>query len=223
MNICSRKLLLGLSALVFSIASTPAPADVLLNTISGTFSPQSGVNVANTVSPINTQESDAVSFSSTTSTTISQIIAFISALPSDSTTQAQAITLGIMADAGGIPSGTFLDSSHVTLSSSSPVTLNSLDWSINGGTTYWLTAIADSGTFAAWNENGDNGVRWAFTASGAFLDSHWNGTSGAPPPEAEIFSVAAVPEAPTYAMMILGFAGIGLLAYRRKSVRLRLT
>lgn len=31
------------------------------------------------------------------------------------------------------------------------------------------------------------------------------------------FSIAAVPEASTWAMMVLGFAGIGLLAYRRKS------
>ena len=30
-------------------------------------------------------------------------------------------------------------------------------------------------------------------------------------------SVAAVPEPSTWAMMILGFAGIGFMAYRRKS------
>jgi len=29
--------------------------------------------------------------------------------------------------------------------------------------------------------------------------------------------VAAVPEASTWAMMILGFAGVGFMAYRRKS------
>lgn len=32
-----------------------------------------------------------------------------------------------------------------------------------------------------------------------------------------VFTVAAVPEASTWAMMILGFAGVGLLAYRRRS------
>jgi PEP-CTERM motif len=34
-------------------------------------------------------------------------------------------------------------------------------------------------------------------------------------PEAEIFA-AAVPEPSTWAMMILGFAGVGFVAYRRK-------
>jgi PEP-CTERM motif len=31
------------------------------------------------------------------------------------------------------------------------------------------------------------------------------------------FSVAAVPEPSTWAMLILGFAGVGFMAYRRKS------
>ena len=30
------------------------------------------------------------------------------------------------------------------------------------------------------------------------------------------FSISAVPEASTWAMMLLGFAGVGFLAYRRK-------
>jgi hypothetical protein len=33
---------------------------------------------------------------------------------------------------------------------------------------------------------------------------------------AQVFTVAAVPEPATWAMMILGFAGIGFMAYRRK-------
>jgi len=33
----------------------------------------------------------------------------------------------------------------------------------------------------------------------------------------ELVNVSAVPEAATWAMMVLGFAGIGLLAYRRKN------
>jgi hypothetical protein len=33
---------------------------------------------------------------------------------------------------------------------------------------------------------------------------------------AQVFTVAAVPEPSTWAMMILGFAGIGFMAYRRK-------
>jgi hypothetical protein len=37
-------------------------------------------------------------------------------------------------------------------------------------------------------------------------------------PVSGTFSVAAVPEPPTWAMMILGFAGIGFMAYRRRSM-----
>jgi PEP-CTERM motif len=122
-----------------------------------------------------------------------------------------------MSDGGGRPSGHFLDSSLVTLSLSSPVTLTSLNWAINGGTTYWLAAVASDGTVGAWNDNGAMD-RWAVTNN----QGNWGVVAGSSAPEAEIFSVAAVPEPTTSAMIILGFAGIGLLAYRRKSVRLRL-
>jgi hypothetical protein len=214
MNIRLRKMFPGLSALVFLIASTPAPADILLNTINKPFVVGNGVDVGNITSPL-IKTSVAVSFSSPTSTTISEIDAFIGLIPPNSTNQT--MTIGIMSDAAGLPSGNFLDSSLVTLSTSRPVTLTSLNWAINGGTTYWLTAVASDGTVGAWNDTGASDT-WAVANN---LTNWATLTNSAP--EAEIFSVAAVPEAPTYAMMILGFAGIGLLAYRRKSVRLRLT
>jgi PEP-CTERM motif len=45
----------------------------------------------------------------------------------------------------------------------------------------------------------------------SFSDPHvGGGVSGT-------FNVAAVPEPSTWAMMILGFAGVGFMAYRRKS------
>jgi hypothetical protein len=51
------------------------------------------------------------------------------------------LDLGIMADNGGRPSGTFLSS--VTLDASiDPVSLTSLDWSIDSGAKYWFAAIA---------------------------------------------------------------------------------
>jgi hypothetical protein len=37
------------------------------------------------------------------------------------------------------------------------------------------------------------------------------------PPLAFAFQVSAVPEPSTWAMMILGFLGVGLMAYRRKA------
>ena len=50
-----------------------------------------------------------------------------------------------------------------------------------------------------------------------------NCTTDRPHPEMAITytyteAVAAVPEASTWAMMILGFAGVGFMAYRRKSL-----
>ena len=38
------------------------------------------------------------------------------------------------------------------------------------------------------------------------------------PASGTITEVAAVPEPSTWAMMILGFAGLGFMAYRRKSI-----
>ena len=43
---------------------------------------------------------------------------------------------------------------------------------------------------------------------------HWSRWLLAHP---KVFTVAAVPEPSTWAMMLLGFAGIGFMAYRRKS------
>ena len=47
-----------------------------------------------------------------------------------------------------------------------------------------------------------------------FLDLFWGGTDGA---GSFYVRVAAVPEPSTWAMMILGFFGVGFMAYRRKS------
>jgi hypothetical protein len=42
---------------------------------------------------------------------------------------------------------------------------------------------------------------------------NWQGTST---DSSSTITIAAVPEPSTWAMMILGFAGVGFLAYRRK-------
>lgn len=67
------------------------------------------------------------------------------------------------------------------------------------------------------------GINFIFDASGFFTDAHGQheqffaegnrlfGGKGISP------VVAAVPEPSTWAMMILGFAGTGFMAYRRKS------
>ncbi len=61
------------------------------------------------------------------------------------------------------------------------------------------------------------------------VGGNFQGDSGFNPQEAfalnhtaGVFTVAAVPEPSTWAMMILGFCGIGFMAYRRKNGALRL-
>ena len=57
-----------------------------------------------------------------------------------------------------------------------------------------------------------------YTATGTLSDlSFQSATQGAYGPALDDVSVTAVPEASTWAMMILGFAGVGFTAYRRKN------
>jgi hypothetical protein len=190
--------------------SSQASADVLLNTITSTFQPDSGYGVGNSHGA---GQSIAISFSSPSATTITEVDALIGEFESSPGT----ITLGIMTDASGVPSGSFLDSTLVTLSETNPVTLSSLNWSINAGTTYWLTAIATDQTSAIWNQSTDFSN---FASTPNNVDGPWIQIAGnsqeAPAPEVEIFA-GAVPEPSTWAMMVLGFAGVGFMAYRRKS------
>jgi hypothetical protein len=193
-----------LAALAFT--STQASADILLNTITTTFQPDQGYGVSNANG---LGQSVAISFSSPNATTITEVDAYIGMFHSSS----GSITLGIMADASGKPSGSFLDSALVTLSETNPVVLSSLNWSINAGTTYWLTAMATNQTSAVWNQSTDFGPV-AHTTSNA--TGPWLTAARIPQPQVEIFAgVAAVPEPSTWAMMLLGFAGVGFMAYRR--------
>jgi PEP-CTERM motif len=71
----------------------------------------------------------------------------------------------------------------------------------------FATDSASSQGFFFFNENGTNdvaGMNFTFTPFGG---STLDGT---------VTAVAAVPEPSTWAMMVLGFAGVGFLAYRRK-------
>jgi hypothetical protein len=70
---------------------------------------------------------------------------------------------------------------------------------LNNGATYYLSADCNSGGTAA-------------GCAGGYFD--WLG--GTPVPAVAAIA-AAVPEASTWTMMLLGFAGFGFIAYRRKS------
>ena len=53
--------------------------------------------------------------------------------------------------------------------------------------------------------------------SGTYANETWNGNYPSDNAEFSATFTAAVPEPSTWAIMIVGFAGIGLMAYRKKS------
>jgi PEP-CTERM motif len=207
MTVKSVTFIAGLSALLLA---APASADVILNTITQPVQPNgAGWTLVRNVS--GEYQSIGLSFSSPNATTITEVDAYITDGCCLAGQTAHTVTLGIMADNSGLPSGIFFDSALVTLNANDPVTLSSLNWSIAAGTTYWLAAVASDGTFAGWNYGSDQGVV-------AYTTSQFSGWQTASDflPEAEIFA-AAVPEPSAWAMMILGFAGIGFMAYQRRN------
>jgi len=74
---------------------------------------------------------------------------------------------------------------------------------------YVPTAVGDSIMFA--------GISATFLAPGDLLWSNLLYTSGATGADFHPAIASAVPEASTWAMMILGFAGVGFVTYRRRN------
>jgi hypothetical protein len=192
--------------LLSAVLPEHASADVLLNTITGSFTPNTGYYVANTSA---ITQFIGVGFSSPGAETITQIQAYLDNYTFGATgATGTGVTLQIMADTGGAnPFGVILDSTHLTLNSSA-VNI-SVNWAISSGG-YWLFAIPDSGTVGVWQEGAATGVLGSLN-----FHSGWNTEAGDFLPEAEIIA-QAVPEPSTWAM-ILGFCGLGFLAYRRKN------
>jgi PEP-CTERM motif len=66
-----------------------------------------------------------------------------------------------------------------------------------------------------------NQFTWTFTTAGVhsiYVEAdHYDGHISHTFTDTAELNVAAVPEPSTWAMMLLGFAGVGFLAYRRKS------
>lgn len=198
-----KSVLLGtvLVGLSFAGGVRLAEAGVILDTINGnSFAGYSGWYVDG--DPYD--QSIALPFSSAGNTVIADVTAFIGGGSGQ-------ITLGIMADAAGLPSGTFINSSTVTVGSS-PITLSGLDWSISGGTTYWLVAVGSAGSDLAWNFSGNGPFAYSQTLGAA--GGTWSGYTGGLP-EA---TISSVPEASTWIMMLAGFAGLGFVGYRRNKV-----
>jgi hypothetical protein len=87
---------------------------------------------------------------------------------------------------------------------------------LTSGGQYWVTVSSDISNSIVWNSNttGDVSDQAISTDGGAT----WFSPSGLTPGAYEVDSIAtAVPEPSTWALMILGFAGVGFMAYRRKT------
>jgi PEP-CTERM motif len=87
---------------------------------------------------------------------------------------------------------------------------------LTSGDQYWVTVSSDILNSIVWNANttGDASDQAISSDGGAT----WFSPSGLTPGAYEVDSIAtAVPEPSTWAMMLLGFAGVGFMAYRRKS------
>jgi hypothetical protein len=205
--------LLGLVAglTLFSLAP-PASATVIVDTTEGSSFSAGGYSIQNNGG---IGESVALGFVSMSAQIITDITAYIGVFSVSSGT----VDIGIMADTAGVPSGTFLYDSEVVLSSSHPIVLSSLNWSLSSGTSYWLAVVGVvDPTNGFWNLSSQI-APVGLTSSIGPANGPWF-TANVNVPKALIsgdISIAAVPEPSTWAMMILGFAGLGFMTYRRST------
>ena len=205
--IISRLRALAVGTLTFLwMTIAPVSATTLLNTITEPFIGH-GTNgyMFSAFGP----DSIGVAFNSLASNKVTEIEAFMST----STTAAVGMNFILMTDAGGLP-GVNLFSKGFSLGVNSPVLLTSLDWTVTPGTAYWLIALPSPATTGVWEFSQSLAGTIAVGAGVGF------GTIPALLPEVRIEGelTAAVPEPSTWAMMLLGFAGIGYGVYRRKKL-----
>lgn len=202
------------AALFGAFVAPCASASTIINTINGNpFYQSSGYRVTNTTDYFQSIALPFTSVSATTITTIDAYIGTTDAVPAGS------VDLGIMADSSGLPSGTFINHAVVSLALTSPVSLNSLSWSIAGGLQYWLVAIAVDGTDAGWNMNNIN------LPTGALASGHGNASSiswGAVDwylPEARIAddAVSAAPLPAALPLFATSLGALSLLGWCRKN------
>jgi hypothetical protein len=125
---------------------------------------------------------------------------------------------GIMADAGGVPSGSFItgDVSLVALANSAPLNLNSPGWSLDPGT-YWLVGVAISFEQGGWQSNPTFDSSWA--VDGATGNGTWFNNSALPPPMALIIG-EATPLPAALPLFAAGLGALGLFGWRKKKATL---
>jgi len=183
--------------LAASCAAAQAHAEVLLDTF-GPGNSTIGLNLGVFNNGQGGYFSQAVAFSTPSTVTVDAILAAIKGTGS--------ANFGIMGDAAGLPSNSFLYS--VVLNDPvANVSLTGLGWTLGAGT-YWLAAVANPGFSGGW----DTALRPGRPATDAAFDiPGWSLSTVNP--AARI--TTAVPEPETYTMLLAGLGLLGFLARRR--------
>ena len=182
-------------------------AATLLNTIQGDVFNGPGAQLFLVGSNGIITESLAVPFTSAIPTTITGVEAYISGVFGPQ------VDLGIMADIGGLPSGTFLTGDHLVLTPNNitPINVNSLSWPIGAGS-FWLAVLPIGGTSSGWqfNENLTGSVAAEQGAGWFITNAHL--------PEAIITSTdaSATPLPAALPLFAGGLSVLALFGWRRK-------
>jgi hypothetical protein len=202
------------SAVILLASYTPAAADVVFSNFGpgNSYDLDSGWVVAGPTSNAPDGPGEwAFAFTPSSDFTLTQIDVAIS-----NDTAPISVTLSLDNASGGLPGGT-IESWTVTSLPVFPPTSNIVQTvtpissvSLVSGTEYWLAASAAGDTIDAWNValSGPNAPAALNTGSGWALQPPLNEPFGA-------FAVegSAVPELTTWAMMVLGFAGLGFFGF----------
>jgi PEP-CTERM motif len=209
--------LFGMSA----IAASPVAAETLLDTVgAGGFSNSGGYFIQDQGSI--RMEAVGIEFSTSTAVTITEINAGLVLSLANGTPINTNATFGILANAPStdLPTGPLLDSASVPVTGTSAmkslttsVSLSPENWSIGPGS-YWFVIESQPGTNLQWNSTSGD------TPTARLAFGSWSAQDPSVVGQVQIFgepTIAAVPEPSTWAMMIVGFAGVGLMAFRRKT------
>jgi hypothetical protein len=187
--------------LIVAIAATPAFADsTLLNTFVEPGNLTSGAGWA-----LEQSQSLAVPFTVSNAVTVDSITVAIDVTGD--------VTLGIMTDASGLPSNSWLYSLDLG-DPTANVSVGGLNWSLGAGN-YWLAAVAVGDASGGWG-NGDARVpSWAYTSGDT---TTWYSDNGDLLPAALITAsdtTNVIPEPSSFLLLGSGLAGLAGLIKRK--------